>query len=200
MLADQHGPGADRLESWGSPCGGSFLGFSLGPCILAAERCGKDGARARADVANFENLLAPCQDADHQRWGQGFWRMAAHDKSANGVAGERRRDGRARSSRSAERPRRRRAKSARRSPPRPAAGWIPASAPPAPGNRLEATEGPAPGVWTPGALSLPSPPCRRPPAQARRRQARSGGLRPSGRLALSRPWVQASDWLGRVRR
>jgi len=49
------------------------------------EGCGKDCARARADVADFGHLLAPGQDAIQQRGGQGL-RGAAAEKRAPSAA------------------------------------------------------------------------------------------------------------------
>ena len=50
MLADQYGAAPDRLEPWGPLCDEACLRFSagLGPFICAADRRGKNGARARS--------------------------------------------------------------------------------------------------------------------------------------------------------
>ena len=81
MLADQHGPGPECLTI------GHFHRARIvrapaangRPVPLTSERLHQDRACARADVADFNDLLAPRQDARHERLRQGLRRVAAHD-------------------------------------------------------------------------------------------------------------------------
>src|SRR6185312_14632622 len=69
VLADQHRATSDRLELWKPLGDGACLRFSAGLGLLThvANRRGNDGAGARTNVADLDDLLAPSQDARHQR-------------------------------------------------------------------------------------------------------------------------------------
>ena len=71
MLADQHGPDSDSLARRRFRRARLVRGpaDNVPSVILAPERLRQDRACARADVADFGDLLAPHQNARHERLG-----------------------------------------------------------------------------------------------------------------------------------